>query len=124
MKQCYENTSKALGNDFEIDWKTNYSEALKAINGNLEQYSVGIFDVNLDYNPRLPLNQQTTEGLDLIKLAKEKSKEKGMDFPIICASSNNSYRKSAMQNGADLFLLKKEFWNKGKSKLENIIKKI
>jgi len=120
MEECYKKTSEALGKDFEIDWKKNYSEALSAINNNLKQYSAGVFDVNLEYIKDLPMEKQSTEGLELITLAKEKN----IHFPIVCASKNPEYREPAIKNGADKFLCKKEFWEKGKEVLEELIKKV
>jgi CheY-like chemotaxis protein len=125
MKSCYDKTSEALGKDFEIDWKQNYSSGIEALSKDLNQYSAGVFDVNLDYNPELPNDQQTREGLELIKLAKQEREKKNLNFPIICASSNGTlYEKLAIQAGADIFLWKKEFWEgKGKKALEELIKK-
>ena len=124
MKECYENTSRALGGSFEIDWKKNYSEALNAIKNNFEQYSAGVFDVNLDYKPGLPMSKQSTEGFALMNLAREEREKKNIRFPILCASKNWNYKEGALKNGADLFFYKKEFWEKGKALLEELVKKV
>jgi len=125
-KECYEKTCKAMGKTFEIDWRKNYSEALNAITENLNDYSAAVFDINLDYNPNLPDNEQTTEGLDLIKILKKEAKKQGISIPILCASSNGTlYEPLSLGAGADRFLWKKEFWEgKGKEVLEDLIKKV
>lgn len=126
MQECYENTCKAMEGTFEIDWRKNYSEALRAITENLKDYSAAVFDVNLDYKPDLPDDKQTREGLDLIKILKEEAKKQGISIPILCASSNGTlYKPLSLEAGADKFLWKKEFWKgKGKEVLEDLIKKI
>jgi hypothetical protein len=125
MKECYEKTSETLGKTFEIDWKNNYSDAFDAINKNLRDYSAAVFDVNLDYNPNLPKNKQTREGLDLIKMTKKEAERQEIDLPIICASSNGElYGKLSIEAGAKIFLYKKEFWENGKEILEALVKKI
>ncbi|MCX6750936.1 MAG: hypothetical protein NTZ83_05740 [Candidatus Pacearchaeota archaeon] len=120
MKECYENTCKAIGDTFEIDWRKNYSEAMNAITKNLGEYSAAVFDVNLN-----PADEQTREGLDLIKKLKEEAKKQGISIPIICASSNGAlYKPLSLKAGAKRFLWKKEFWEgKGKEVLEELIKK-
>ena len=125
MEECYKKTNKVLGNFFEIDWRKNYSEAIDAINKNLDKYSVAIFDINLDYEPYLSNDEQTKEGVSLIKIIKKELKNKGISIPIICASSNGKlYRELSLKAGADVFLWKKEFWEKGKIVLDNLIKKV
>ena len=125
MKECYEKTKEALGDVFEIDWKDNYVKGLNAIKEHFEDYSAVVFDVNLNYNPRLKKNMQTTKGLDLIEIAKIERIMGGVTTPILCVSANGRYRRPALHRGADLFLWKKEFWNgKGRKALEELIKKV
>lgn len=126
MEDCYKKTSEALGNDFDIDWKRGYSEAFNAINRYLGQYSAAIFDVNLEYNPNLPNDKQTTQGLDLIKMTKREAERQEINMPILCVSSNGTrYEKLSMEAGADRFLWKKEFWKgRGKEVLEDLIAKV
>ncbi len=124
IKECYEKTKSAIGKKFEIDWKTNYADAFISINKNLEQYSAGIFDINLGYNSSLPNNLQTTEGFDLIKRVHKERKNRNLHFPIICTSSNGNYKEKALKSGADLFLWKKEFWENGQKILEELIEKV
>lgn len=126
MEECYLQTKFHLGNKYELDWKKNYAEALKAITENLKEYSAAIFDVNLDYNPNLPNAEQTRGGLDLIRIIKEKAKEQNISIPVICATSNGEmYKELALEAGADVFLWKKEFWeSKGKEVLEDLVKKV
>jgi CheY-like chemotaxis protein len=126
MKGCYERTKNALGNMFEIDWKTNFLDALNTIETNLTDYSAVISDINLKYNPDLPLNKQTTEGLELIKIIKKESERQGVNIPIICATSNGTqYEKKSLEAGANICLWKKELWGeKGKTILEELVKKI
>lgn len=125
MKECYERTRETIGNNFEIDWKNNYSGAFDAITNNLMDYSAVIMDVNLNYKPDLPLNEQTTEGLDLIKIIKKEAEKQKINIPILCASSNGElYKKLSIKAGADIFLWKKEFWEKGNKVLEDLIEKV
>jgi CheY-like chemotaxis protein len=126
MKECYEKTEKALGNIFEISWRDNAFDAIKSITRNLRDYSAVIVDVNLNYNPNLPVNKQTTEGLELIKIIKKEFKRQGIEIPILCASSNGTqYKKASLEAGADIFIWKKELWeDKGKKVLEDLVKKI
>ncbi len=125
MKKCYENTCKAMGETFEIDWKNNYSDAFDAITRNIGEYSAAVFDVNLDYNPNLPDNEQTAEGLNLIRMFKREAERQEINIPIICASGNGKlYEKLSLEAGANKFLWKKEFWEKGKGVLEDLIKKV
>jgi CheY-like chemotaxis protein len=126
MKECYKKTSEALGQDFEIDWKKNSPDAINAIVKNLKKYSAVVSDVNLYHNPNLPDNEQTTEGLNLIKIAKEEAERQGISIPIICVSKNGAlYEKLSLEAGARRFLYKKEFWEgKGKEVLEELIKKV
>lgn len=126
MKECYEKTQNALGNDFEIAWRDNGFDAIKSITRNLWEYSAAVIDVNLNYNPNLPANKQTTEGLELIKIIKKESKRQGVNIPIICASSNGTaYEGLSIEAGADRFLWKKELWNgRGKEVLEDLIAKV
>lgn len=124
MEECYERTNEIFKKNFEIDWKKNYDDALNAIQGNFEQYFAGIFDVNLNYNPSLPIEMQSTEGFELIALAKKERERKNLSFPILCASSNIDYKEGALKRGADIFLCKKELWEgKGKEILEELIRK-
>ncbi len=123
MKKCYEKTREALGSNFEIDWKDNLLEGIEAITKNFDQYSAGIFDVNLDYDPNLPNNEQTAEGFELINLAKKERDKKGIFFPILCVSSHGEYKNLAFKNGADFFFYKREFWENKKEFLEYLIKK-
>lgn len=126
MKECYEKTEKALGDLFEIAWRDNCFDAIRSITRNLRDYSAVIVDVNLNYNPNLPPNKQTTEGLELIKIVKKESKRQGINIPIICASSNGvAYEQLSLEAGADRFLWKKELWEgKGKKVLEDLLEKI
>ncbi len=126
MKGCYEKTEKALGKVFEIAWRNNAFDAIKSITRNLREYSAVILDINLDYNPNLPLNKQTTEGLELIKIVKKESERQGVNIPIICATSNGTgYEKKSLDAGANICLWKKELWGeKGKTILEELVKKI
>jgi CheY-like chemotaxis protein len=125
MKECYEKTNEALGKNFEIDWKSNYSDAMDAINGNLIDYSAVISDINLNYDPNKSNNEQTREGLDFIEMIKKETERQGIDIPIICASRNGElYEKLSIEAGAKMFLWKKELWEKGKEVLEALVKKI
>jgi CheY-like chemotaxis protein len=125
MKKCYEKTKETVGKEFEIDWRDNCFDAIKSITRNLKEYSAVIVDVNLNYNPNLPSNKQTTDGLELIKIIKKEFKRQEINIPIICASSNGElYKKLALKAGADIFLWKKEFWEKGSKILEELVKKI
>ena len=126
MKECYEKTKEALGSEFDIVWRDNCFDAIKTITRYLKEYSAAIFDVNLTYNPELPQDRQTTEGLTLIKILKKECQRQGVNIPIICASSNGElYKHLSEQAGADKFLWKKELWEeKGKEILENLVKKV
>lgn len=126
MPECYKKTEEALGNDFDIDWRKDGFSAIKAITSNLKDYSAAIFDVNLNYNPNKPENEQSTEGLYLIRILKERCNRWGIKIPIICASSNGTaYEQFAIEAGADRFLWKKELWEgKGKEVLEELVKKV
>jgi len=112
-----------LGENYNIDWKRNYSDALRAITNCLNEYSAAVLDVNLDYNPKLSYAEQTREGLDLIRILKEEAKKKGISIPILCASSNGElYKQLALEAGADIFLWKKELWKDGgRKKLEELL---
>jgi len=123
MEDCFNNTLKAIGRQYELDWIKNSLDAIKVIKGDINQYSVAIFDVNLSYDPLKPNNEQTTEGLELIAMLREEVNKQGIDFPIFCVSSNNN-RKNALEKGANEFMWKEEFWNgKGKQKLEEYLEK-
>lgn len=126
MKECYEKTNEALGETFEISWRDNCFDAIKSITRNLREYSAVILDINLNYNPSLPANKQTTEGLSLIRIVKKEAERQGVNIPILCATSNGTqYEKACLEAGADKFLWKKEFWEgKGKEVLEELIKKV
>jgi CheY-like chemotaxis protein len=126
MKECYEKTKDSIGKDFEIDWKENPFDAIKAITRHLPEYSAAIVDVNLSYNPKLPLDKQSAEGLFLIGIIKQESKRQGVDIPIICASRNGElYKEPSINAGANAFLWKKELWEgKGKEVLEKLVKKV
>ncbi|GAI24468.1 unnamed protein product [marine sediment metagenome] len=100
MKECFDNTLRALGEGYEIDWRKNPLDAIKAIQENISQYDAAIFDVNLFYDPSKPDTEQTTEGLDLIKILRNKVKATKIYLPIFCVSSNNN-RESALEKGAD-----------------------
>lgn len=122
MEECFDITSNALGGEYELDWRKDPLEAIKAIQENISQYSAAIFDVNLSYDSSKPDNEQTAEGLDLIKALREKVEATGICLPIFCVSSNNN-RESALERGANEFMWKKEFWSgKGKQKLEEYLK--
>jgi CheY-like chemotaxis protein len=125
MEECYKKTSEALGKDFDIDWKKNYFDALKAITENITNYSAVITDINLDYDKNKSKDEQTREGLNLIGILKREEERQELDIPIICASSNGAlYQKSAIEAGADIFLWKRELWENGKEILEALVKKI
>ena len=123
MEECYLQTKFSLGENYNIDWKRNYSDALRAITNCLNEYSAAVLDVNLDYNPKLSYAEQTREGLDLIRILKEEAKKKGISIPILCASSNGElYKQLALEAGADIFLWKKELWKDGgRKKLEELL---
>ena len=116
MIKCYEKTLEILGNDYNLDWRKDFISGLKAMT-EPETYYAGIFDVNLNYDPLKSSEQQTKEGLKLIKIVKL---VKGLDFPVICISAMDN-RKEALEQGADLFMWKKEFWEKGKKTLDEIL---
>lgn len=119
MEKCFDNTQRALGNEYEIDWKKNVLDAIEAIKGDISQYDAAIFDVNLLYDSSKPDSEQTKEGLNLIKILREKV----INLPIFCVSSQNN-KKSALEQGVDEFMWKKEFWDgKGKQKLDEYLKK-
>lgn len=125
IKECYKKTSETLGKYFEIDWKNNYFDALKAVTENLVNYSAVITDINLDYDVNKSKDEQTREGLDLIEMLKREKERQELDIPIICASSNGAlYQKPALEAGADIFLWKRELWENGKEILESLVKKI
>ena len=115
FRKCFEITKGIFGKKYLIDWRKNFIEGAMAMN-NLDQYYAGIFDINLDYNPDIPEDEQTKEGLDLIEVIRER----GSNLPIICASKNN-YRNEALERGADLFMFKKEFWDNGIEALAKLI---
>lgn len=117
MEKCYEKTKGAIGNHFDIDWKDNYTDAENSIIKDLHKYSAGIFDVNLSDN------LQSTEGIELIKLARKEAEARNIHFPILCVSSNGKYKEISIENGADLFFWKKQFWKNGKNILEDLIGK-
>lgn len=121
MEKCYLKTKEAFGEEYFIDWKKTEVEAFNAINDlvkNQLAYDAAIFDINLNQNPSIPLNKQTSEGLGLIKRLREKSEE----ILILCVSSNGKYKNQALKNGADAFFFKKEFWEeKGKRVLSEIL---
>ena len=119
MEECYEKTQQILSKKYDIDWKKNFLEGIKAIREeDVGQYCAAIFDVNLNYDHSKPNNEQTEEGLYLMRILREKSNE----LPILCVSSENN-KEAALRNGADIFMFKKEFWSgKGKEKLEEILK--
>ena len=122
MEECFDITSNALGGEYELDWRKDPLEAIKAIQENISQYAAAIFDVNLIYDPLKPDTEQTTEGLRLIKALRRKVEAIEIYLPIFCVSSNNN-RKGALEKGADEFMWKKEFWSgKGKQKLEEYLK--
>jgi len=119
MSKCFRNTQRALGEEYSLDWKRDSSDAIKAIE-NINQYDAAIIDINLNYNPLKPNNEQIKEGLNLIKILREKAK--GVNLPIFCVSSENN-KEAALNSGADVFMWKKEFWSgKGKEELEKILK--
>ncbi len=120
MKECYEKTKSTIGSEYIIDWKTDFIDAFNAIK-NLEEYSAGIFDINLDYDSTLPEDKQTTQGFDLIRFAKMERERRKIHFPIICVTGNIKYKSRAMILGADKFLCKKEFWKNANNFLEEII---
>lgn len=126
MKECYEKTIEALGEDFEISWRDNCFDAIKSITRNLREYSAAVIDVNLNYNPNLPDDKQTTDGLELIKIVKKEAERQKINIPILCVSSNGTrYEGLSIQAGADRFLWKKEFWKgRGKEALEDLIAKV
>lgn len=129
MEECYEKTKEALGSEFDIDWRNNPFDAINAIIRHLPEYSAAIIDVNLSYNPNLPSDKQSADGLELIKIIKKESKRwskiQKTNIPVICASSNGTqYEKASYEAGADRFLWKKELWEgKGKEILEELIRK-
>lgn len=111
MEECFERTKKILGETFELDWKKGYIETIKAIYGN-NFYNIAIIDVNLGWG-----DSNSKEGLELIPHIKT-GKE---GIPIIVYSINN-YKEEALEKKADLFIFKKEFWEKGKQVLEELLK--
>lgn len=114
FRKCFEITQEVLGKYYDIDWRKNFIEGAMAMN-DLERYCAGVFDINLDYNPDKPDDEQTKEGFDLIEVVRER----GSALPIICASRDN-YRDEALKTGADVFMFKKEFWEKGREALEKL----
>ena len=119
MLKCYEKTKESLGEEYNLDWRKNFLEGIKAIREEyVGQYCAAIFDVNLDYDPSKPNNKQTKEGLYLMRMLRKKSN----NLLILCVSSENN-KESALRNGANIFMFKKEFWSeKGRQKLEEILK--
>jgi CheY-like chemotaxis protein len=125
MEECYKKTKEAIGNDFEIDWKKNFYDALEAIDTHLADYAAVISDINLDYKPDKPNSEQTRYGLYLIKIIKEEAQRQKIKIPVICASSNGVYREPSLEAGANSFLWKKELWEgKGKKTLDDLFEKI
>lgn len=121
MRESFDNTRRALEEEYNIDWRKNTLDAIKAIEGDISQYGAAIFDVNLYYNPSRLNNKQTKEGLGLIYMLKREIEEKGIKLPIICVSRDNN-EKEALKNGADVFMFKKEFWSgKGKQILKDLL---
>jgi len=116
FKKCFEITQGVFGKNYSIDWRKNFIEGAMAMN-DLRQYCAGIFDINLDYDSSKADNEQTKEGFDLIEVVRER----GSNLPIICASKDN-YKNEALERGADLFMFKKEFWERGQEALEKLIK--
>ncbi|MFH1521598.1 MAG: hypothetical protein ABIF18_01435 [archaeon] len=122
-RECYKKTLELFGEDFDFDWRRFNGEVLPRIyNKELLKYSAGVFDVNLFYEPHLPYNEQTKDGLILIKLAKQEAEKNRIKFPILCISERNE-EEVALKAGADLFMFKKEFWDRGREVLGKLIKK-
>ena len=116
FRKCYEITQGVFGEYYDIDWRKNFIEGAMSMN-NLEQYCAGVFDINLNYDSSKADSEQTREGLDLIEVVRER----GSSLPIICASKDNC-KNEALERGADLFMFKKEFWERGREALEKLIK--
>ena len=122
MEECHELTKGALGNSYEVVSKYTPKEAELEIRKNIGEYEAMISDVNFIYNPEKPANEQTMEGLELIALAREESKRKGIkNLPIFCISSDGSHRKPSLKKGANIFMWKKAFWKGGKEYLDAIL---
>ena len=116
FRKCFEITQGVFGESYTIDWRKDFIEGAMAMN-NLEQYCAGVFDINLNYDSSKADDEQTQEGFDLIEVVRERRS----GLPIICASKDN-YRDEALERGADLFMFKKEFWERGQEVLEKLIK--
>lgn len=122
MEECHEFTRQALGDSYEVVSVYTPKQAEDEIEASIQDYRAIISDVNLVYDSSKPDEEQTKEGLELIKLARKKLRESGIkNFPIVCVSKDGSHRKSSLESGANVFLWKMEFWGeKGKKYLDKI----
>jgi len=122
MPVCEKKRRKTLnGAYYYLDWRRTEKEGRAALE-DLSQYDAVIFDVNLNYDSSKPDEEQTTEGLGLIKLARRKSRRDEGELLIFCISTGN-YGGEAMKAGADVFMWKWEFFSgKGKENLDGLLR--